>query len=459
MSGLAGCGLGVKTDKPGAGSDAAPAKPDAPPARPAAAVTAGVAIARDVPIYLDEIGKCVAREVVSIQPQVSGRITEIFFNDGAELKKGDKLFTIDSRPFLVQLEQAEAELTLNKASLEQAEAVLFQQTAKIDEAKAGLAQSKSRLELNRMEFERAKNLLESNAVAKQEFDSKKMAVSVGESLVTGSEASVAVVEAQTKQYQAAIAVAKAHINAAQASIQAVKINLDYTTILSPINGRAGQRLVDVGNVVTANMGSLLVIQSLDPIYADFMIPEAQLGNVRANMSNGVLKVQCQVPDGSVSTLDDAKNLHEGDLSFFDTAVQDGSGTVKLRATMQNSDRYFWPGQFVKVRLILGTQKDAVLVPTLAPQVGQAGPFVYVVKADSTVELRQIKMGQRHGNLVAITEGVAKNESVVTTGQMMCQPGSLVAVQKPDAPAQPVPPAPQAKPVKEKETAAPEGTKQ
>ena len=286
------------------------------------------------------------------------------------MKKGDKLFSIDARPYEAQLAQAKADLELNQASVEQSEASLKQNQALLEEVdQAALSESRSRLALNQTEYERAKNLLETNAVAKQEYDSKQMALTVGESQVSASNAAVAVAEAQIKQSTAAIAMAKAHIASSRASISIAELNLEYTSIVSPIDGRAGQRLAEAGNVVTANAGSLLVIQRLDPIYADFTIPENELASVRKSMAAGELKVECRIPNENETKIENEKP-REGVLTFLDTSVQDGTGTVKLRATIGNADRYFWPGQFVNVRLIVGVKKDAVLIPTVASQVGQ-----------------------------------------------------------------------------------------
>src|SRR5919106_774103 len=238
------------------------------PERPPAPVTTAAATAQDVPLYIDAVGKIVAREVVSIQPQVSGRIVKIHFTDGADVKTGDLLFTIDPRPFQAQLNQ-------NRAAVENA-----------------------------------------------------------------------------------------------------RLNLEYCTIRSPINGRAGQRNVDAGNVVSANNSTLLVIQRLDPIYADFTVTENELTAVQQNMSNRALTVEVRLPD-------DAASMREGKLTFLDNSVQEGSGTVKLRATLSNGDRRFWPGRFAKVRLVLETRRDAVLVPADAPQLSAKGSFVYVINGDSS----------------------------------------------------------------------------
>lgn len=332
--------------------------------RPPAPVSIAQAAARDVPIYLDAIGKMVAREVVSVQPQVSGRITQIHFVDGADVKTGQLLFTIDPRPFRAQLNAAEA----------------------------NLAQGKAALDLAKINFARVESVTDPRAVARQDYDAKKNAV--------------AVAEAQLEQNQAAV--------------ENAQLNLDYCTIRSPINGRAGQRLVDVGNVVNANASTLLVIQRLDPVYADFTIPENELTAVQQNMARGTLRAEVRLPDGPGEP-------REGELTFLDNSVQEGTGTVKLRATVANKDRRFWPGRFVQIRLVLSTRKDAVLIPAEAPQMSAKGQFVYVVKADSTAELRPVTVGQRQGDLVVIDKGLKAGERVVTNGQLGVTPGGQVKI--------------------------------
>ena len=194
--------------------------------RPPAAVSVVAAVTQDVPVYLDEVGRCVAREVVSVQPEVSGRITEIHFTDGADLKKGDPLFTIDPRPFQAQLDSAEA----------------------------NLVQSKAALDFAKIQFARVQDLVESKAIARQDYDTRKNSVDVG--------------EAQVKQNEAAV--------------ESARLNLEYTSIRSPIDGRAGHRLVDIGNVVTANNTTLLSIERMDPIYADFTVTENDFSTVQRN---------------------------------------------------------------------------------------------------------------------------------------------------------------------------------
>src|SRR5579871_6325656 len=321
----------------------------AAPAMPPPLVTVVAATAQDVPRYLDEIGKNTAYESVTITPQVGGAITERHFQDGENLKKGQLLFVIDPRPYKAQA----------------------------DSAQAALAQTKAALELAKIQFARDEEVIAQKAISKQDYDTKKNAVDVGQ----------------------------AQVEAAQATLETAKLNLEYCYIHSPIDGRAGARLFDVGNVVQANNGSLLSIQRIDPIYANFTITERDLPDVQKQIGRGELKALIRLPS------DPEHAARTGRVEFLDNSVQSGSGTINLRATLGNSDRHFWPGQFVDVKLVLATEKGAVLIPNQATQVSQQGSFVYVVKADDTAELRPIKLGQRQGQDVVVEEGRSEERRV------------------------------------------------
>jgi multidrug efflux system membrane fusion protein len=338
----------------------------AAPVMPAPLVTVTKASVQDVPRYLDEIGRNVAFESVTVTPQVGGRIVERHFQDGENLKKGQLLFVVDPRPYKAQL----------------------------DAAQATLAQSKAALDLAKIQFARDQEVVESRAISKQDFDTKKNMVDVNQ----------------------------AQVEAAEAALETANLNLDYCYIHSPIDGRAGARLVDVGNVVQPNATSLLLIQRMDPIYATFTVTEQDLADVQKQMKHGVLNAMVRLPadpEGAART---------GKIEFLDNTVQNGTGTVNLRATLSNPDRHFWPGQFVNVRLVLSTQKSAVLIPNQAPQISQKGSYVYVVKPDDTAELRPITLGQRQGDNVVVTGGLASNERIVVTGQLTVRPGGKVRVE-------------------------------
>jgi membrane fusion protein, multidrug efflux system len=338
----------------------APAPPDFAPV-----VTISRATSRDVPRYLNEIGRNGAFESVTVTPQVGGRILQRHFQDGAQLKTGQLLFTIDPRPYQAQLDAAQAQL----------------------------AQSRAALDLALTQLKMYESITDIRAVSALDLETKKNTVAVDQ----------------------------AQVQAAEAAVENAKLNLDYCYIHSPINGRAGARLVDVGNVVQANMTQLLLVQRLDPIYADFTITEGDLPNVQAEMSRGTLQTLVRLPS------DSARDARRGTLTFLDNVVQSGTGTVNLRATIRNADHHFWPGQFVNVQLILSVTQNAVLIPNQATQISQKGPYVYVVKPDDTVEFRTVTLGQRQDDNVVVISGVTAGERVLLTGQLAVTPGTKVRV--------------------------------
>src|SRR3954469_5287444 len=213
--------------------------------------------------------------------------------------------------------------------------------------------------------------------------------------------------------------AQANARRSQAAVAAAQVNLDRCYIKSPIDGRAGLRNVDVGNVVGPGGSTpLLTIMGMDPIYTDFTVAEPDLPLVRRYLNNPNLKVVTDADDDNIEP-------RSGSLYFIDNAIQPGAGTVKVRGVTPNPDRALWPSQFVKVRLVLDILKDAKLVPSTAVQIGQNGPYVFVVKSDSSLELRQVKPGQTQGDLVVIPDGVQTGEMVVTSGQLQLSPGMKV----------------------------------
>src|SRR5213595_843879 len=213
--------------------------------------------------------------------------------------------------------------------------------------------------------------------------------------------------------------AVANSRKSQAAAEAAQVNLDYCYIKSPINGRVGLRNVDVGNLVGPSTPPLVIIQGLDPIYTDFTVAENDLPTVRKYLGGPNVKVQTYLPDGSIAP-------RMGDLYFIDNAVQPGSGTVKVRGVTANADRALWPLEFVLVRFILDTIKDARLVPSQAVQISQSGPFVFVLKPDNTVDLRPVKPGQHQdSDMMVVESGIQPDETVIVTGQLALAPGSKV----------------------------------
>jgi len=374
--------------------------------RPPAPVVVSTAVSQDVSNYMDALGKIVARETVAIQPQVSGRITKIHFTDGANVRRGQLLFTVDPRPFEANLKQAQANLAKDAAAKKQAEANLAREVAR---EKWGLTQ-----------VERYRGLVEQGVVPSEQYQQLR--------------ADYDSLKANTEAARAAVRSADETIKVDQAAIETAKVSLSYCYIHSPIDGRAGQRLVDIGNVVNpggssntesgaVSTNTLLVIERLDPIYADFTISQGSLTAVQEQMRAGTLTAEVRLPD----TTDEPVS---GRLTFVDNAVQTETGQVTLRATLPNPGHRFWPGRFVNVRLLLGSIPGAVLVPASAPQMSANGSYVYVVKPDSTAEQRNVSLGQRQGDLIVVEKGVSAGEKVVTNGQLGVTPGGKVAIEQP-----------------------------
>ena len=217
--------------------------------------------------------------------------------------------------------------------------------------------------------------------------------------------------------------AQASAMKADAAVKAAQVNLDYCTIRSPIDGRTSLRNIDVGNLVGPSSPPLVMVQRLDPIYTDFTIAEPDIPLVRQYLNGTPLQVLTEAENDKLPP-------RVGELTFIDNAVQPGAGTVRARATTENHDRAFWAAQFVRVRLILETLKNAMLVPSSGVQIGQNGPYVFVVKSDSTLDLRPVKPGQKQdGDMQVIVSGVKPGESVVTRGQLQLAPGMKVAAQE------------------------------
>jgi len=348
LLGVGGCGKRLPAQEP---------KPKRP-------VHVAQAVIRDVPIYREEIGHCTASETVMVQPQVAGAIVAIHFEDGVEVKKGDRLFSIDPRPY----------------------------QAALAKAKATLAQNRTKAAHARLLATRHEELSKKNVIPQQEYEGFLYAAEAAEAMVQADEAAVL----------------------------AAQIDLERCEILSPIDGRTSKRMSDVGNVVTPGGPPLLLIQRQDPLYVDFTIVEKDLPEIRKFWEKGTLKVE-------VSFANDPSKRREAVFSFLDSGVEQSSGRIWARARLENADRLFWPGQFVQVRLLLDTIKDAVLVPVEAVQAGQAGSFIFVVKDDETVELRKVKPGQKQDGFLVIEEGLASGETVVVTGQISLAPGAAVKI--------------------------------
>jgi membrane fusion protein, multidrug efflux system len=340
----------------------------------AQAVVAGIAEDLPTPIQVNAIGTIQSMATVIIKSRVDGQIADVHFEEGQDVKEGDLLFTLDNRSFQAQLAQAEAVLQRDRAQLERAQLELKRQT---ELAGRGVASA-------------------------QKLEDAQMA---------------------EKVLQAAI-------RANEAAAENARVILSYTAIRSPISGRTGSVNLKRGNVVksndtTTNAVPLVTITQLRPIYVSFTIPERHLPDIRAALADSerlpaVVTVPSQ-PDKPIS----------GTLTFVDNQVDAATGTIPLKATFANDDIRLWPGQFVNVNLTLGIQAHAVVVPSTTIQIGQNGPYVFVIKDDSTVELRLVRIDRTVGNRTVVASGLAAGERVVVDGQLRLNNGTRVTMARPE----------------------------
>jgi membrane fusion protein, multidrug efflux system len=340
-------------------------------------VVAGKVEQKDMPIYLDGLGTVQAFNTVTVRTRVDGQLQQVLFSEGHEVKAGDLLAVVDPRPFQAALDQAIAKKSQDEAQLANAKVV----------------------------FERNTDLLKKKVIAQQDFDASKY---------------------QADSLQAAV-------QADQAAIENARTQFDYTQIKSPIDGRIGVRLVDLGNIVHASdQTGIVVITQMHPISVVFTLPEQNLEEIlNQGGTNGGLKVLA-LDRGNTSTLD------EGALAVVDNEIDPATGTVKLKATFPNNDLKLWPGKFVNARLILTTRENATVIPSSVVQRGPQGTYAYLIKPDKTVEMRPIKVAQSEGNLTLVDEGLEPGEQVVVDGQYKLQPGAHVELTTPQ-PSQQLPP--------------------
>lgn len=376
------------------------AKTAQPPGLP---VTAAVVEARDVPVQIQGIGNVQALATVSIYSLLSGQIFQVHFKEGQDVKAGDLLFTIDPRPFQAALQQAEATMAQHQAAVAQAEANLVRDQAQEDNA--------------RVEEERYKKLVQGGLIAREQYDQ----------ILTTHKSAVATVEAD----RAMVANQKALVQADAAAVENAKVQLGYTAIRAPIEGRTGNLLIHQGNVVKANdIGNpMVVINRVHPIYVSFAVPERFLDQIKTARAAGPLTVEARPQGQSVTA--------RGTLTFVNNTVDTTTGTIQLKATFENVDNALWPGQFATITMTLRTEANVIVVPSQAIQVGQQGQYVFVVKPDATVESRPVVVAFANGPITVLRQGVRAGERVVTDGQLRLAPGARVDV-KMAGPAAPAP---------------------
>ncbi|VBB07767.1 rnd efflux pump membrane fusion protein barrel-sandwich domain [Lucifera butyrica] len=330
------------------------------------AVTVGKVETRTMPIQLDAVGNVQAYNSAAITPLVTGRVLQLHFQQGQDIKAGDLLITIDPEPFEQQLAQAKAQLTHDRN-----QAAFNQATAK-----------------------RYDYLLHNDAVSRQDYEQMATAASTENATVAQSEAAV----------------------------ENARINLNNCYIRSPINGRTGAILANIGTLATANQTQLVVVNQITPIFVQFSIPEKYLAAVTAAQKNGPLPVMANISDQGMRVTD-------GVLTFIDNTVDTTSGVIQMKAQFPNTNRQLWPGQFVRITVKLGEQSNAVVVPDAAIMDGQQGKYVFIVKDDLTVEVRPVTVDRVFDGLAVVTKGLDPGETVVTDGQVNLRPGAKVSVKQ------------------------------
>jgi multidrug efflux system membrane fusion protein len=332
-----------------------------PKAKPPVPVKIAQAQQKDLPLQIKAIGNVEALNSVAIKSQVNGQITRVHFAEGSDVQKGALLVSIDPEPFQAALNQFEAALVK-------------------DQAQAKFA---------REQTERYAGLLKEGIVTHDQYD-----------LLRSNAESLA-----------------ATLVADRAAVKNAKIQLEYCSIRSPISGRTGTVAIQPGNIVKANDLPIVTVNQISPINVTFSLPEKRLAEIKRGMAAGQLKIEAMIPNEPGTT-------ESGSISFLDNAVNSATGTIKLKGVFANVSHKLWPGQFTDVMITLSTRKNAVVIPTQAVQTGQQGDYVYVVKSDKKVEMRQVT-SVAAGDEAVIEKGLAVGETVVVDGQLRLTPGVLV----------------------------------
>jgi multidrug efflux system membrane fusion protein len=394
----------------------------APPVVPVSIATAEK---KGVPMQVDAVGTVQAYSMVGVKSQVAGQIMRVHFREGQDVKRGELLFTIDPRPMEAAVKQSEANVAKDVAQLRQTEASLAQRRAEVTHAEATLARDLAHLENAKVQEERYRQLAEKELIAREQYDQVRTNFSALQATVTADRAAVDNARASARAAEALVENARAAIKANEAMVESARLQLAYTTIRSPMDGRTGNLLGQVGNIVKGNDdGPLVTIAQIRPIYVSFAVPETYLTAIKTYRAQGPLAVQASIDGG--------QRRVTGTVTFMNNTVDPGTGTIQLKATFPNADSALWPGQFVDVALTLTTEQ-AVVIPTHAVQAGQQGQTVFVVKPDLTVEPRVVKTGRRLAREIIIEQGVVPGERVVTDGQVRLVPGTRVEIRPPKSP--------------------------
>jgi multidrug efflux system membrane fusion protein len=403
------------------GGNAEP-KPGAQPSRPKVPVAVATVEKKSMPLQIQAIGTVEAYAVVSVRAQVGGELMRIHFKEGQDVRKGDLLFTIDPRTYEAALAQAQANLAKDQVQVQQARAVLQRDIARVGQSRANLLRDQAQASNAQVQERRYADLLKKELIAQEQYDQFKTNAQSLAAGVRADEADVNSAEETVCADEAAIRSAEQTVRADAAAVDNARVQLGYTTIRSPIDGRTGSLMLNEGNVVRAsgtNDSTLLVINQVQPIYVSFTVPQQQLPQIKRYMAAATLAVDA-LPTGEQKPV-------RGGVTFVDNAVDATTGTIRLKATFGNQERRLWPGQFVNASMTLAVESDALVVPTQALQTGQQGAFVFVVKPDSTVDTRRVVVARTQGSESIIASGLQAGEKVVTDGQPRLVAGATVEV--------------------------------
>jgi multidrug efflux system membrane fusion protein len=396
-----------------------------PPRRAAIPVAVAAVEQKAVPLLVQAIGSVEAYSVVSVRAQVGGELTRVHIKEGQDVKKGDLLFTIDPRVYEAALAQAQATLARDRGNVQQAKAVLERDRARVSQAKAALERDRAQAKNAETQERRYRDLLGKELIAREQYDQIKATYESLNATLSADEADVAAAEETVRVDDAAIKSAEQVVRADEAAVENARLQLSYTAIRSPVDGRTGSLMLHEGNLVRVggnNDSTLLVINQVQPIYASFTVPQQQLPAIKRYMTQGALTVEA-VPTGETRPV-------TGTVTFIDNAVDPTTGTIRLKAQFANDGRRLWPGQFVNVAMTLAVEPDTIVAPAAAVQTGQQGAYVFVVKPDSTVETRPVVVVRNQGNDAIIAKGLKAGEKVVTDGQPRLVPGAAVEIRQP-----------------------------
>ncbi|HEY9679706.1 MAG TPA: efflux RND transporter periplasmic adaptor subunit [Drouetiella sp.] len=404
------------------GKQTASDKKDSKRAR-TAPVNVAVAKIQDVPIEIRTIGNVLPYSVVNVVPQVGGQLTKVYFTQGQMVKKGDLLFQIDPRAYQAALDQALGMVARDKAQVKTAQANLAKDQANVGQLQANVSRDYSLARLAKTQMSRYDKLVTEGAVSHEQSDQMTTNAATAEAAIDADKKAVDNAKEAVNADKAAIMTAQGTLEADQAMVDSARINLGFTQIRSPINGKTSSLGVYEGNVVAANSATpLCSINQVQPIYVTFTVPEENLDQVRKCMANNTLTVQALI-EGKL------KEKFVGTVNFLESTVNTASGTVSLRATFANVDSKLFPGQFVDVIVTMPPDGQTTVVPSSAVQTSQTGNSVYVVQPDKTVDFVSVDLKRTYGDLAAIGRGLKPGDVVVIDGQLQLTPGAKVDIQQ------------------------------